>query len=123
MKRVALFIFLLVGMGIQLYSQNLPVINKTKKTFNLYMDNGDDTPLIYGYETASASGKKIICFSTFTVDVENNPHKCLLGAYYHTEDIEIQYLGTEGAFVKLQFIDSNKGNTVFYIETKNVKFE
>lgn len=78
----------------------------------------DDTPLTYGYETASTNSQKMICFSSFTADVENNPHKCSLGAYYTTDEIEITYLGTEGSFVKLQL-----KSTVFYVEIKNVKFE
>lgn len=125
MKRIILFFVVIISIGYstQLYSQNLPVVNRTKKTFSLYMDNGDDTPLIYGYESATTSSKKMICFSSFTADIENNPHKCVLGAYYHSEEITIEYLNVEGEFVKLQFVDNDNGNTTFYIEKKYVKFE
>ncbi len=107
----------------QCFAQNLPVVNKAKKSFNVYMVSDDDTPLIYGYETADISSKKMICFSSFTVDVENNPHKCVLGAYYTTDDISIDYLVTEGDFVKLAFKEAGKSDVIFYIEKKFVKFE
>jgi len=102
----------------QIFAQNLPVINQSKKTFSLYMGD-DDTPLIFGYENAATSSVKMICFSSFTADVENNPHGCFLGSYYTTEDITIQYISTVGEFVKLQF----NGDNYFYIEKKFVKFE
>jgi hypothetical protein len=104
----------------QCFAQNLPRVNISKKTFSIYEDMSDDTPLIYGYESADISSKKTICFSSMTADVENNPHHCSLGAYYTTDDIEVEYISTEGSFVKLKFIASS---TVFYVEKKYVVFE
>jgi hypothetical protein len=69
------------------YSQNLPSINKTDKSFSLYWNKYDDTPLIYGYKLPDLKSKKMICFSSFTLDVDNNPHKCVLGAYYETVEL------------------------------------
>ncbi len=125
MKKIILLGCILLGVSLSnlCTAQNLPSINTSKKTFDLGMDDSEDTPLIYGYETADATSKKLICFSTFTSDVENNPHKCALGAYYTTDDIEIQYIGTEGSFVKLRFIGSSKGDVVFYVEKKMVKMQ
>jgi|688.fasta_scaffold448844_2 hypothetical protein len=123
MKKIimaATFMFVL-GMANQVMAQNFPQINASKGTFDLYMGD-DDTPLIYGYETADASSKKLICFSSMTADVEGNPHKCSLGAYYTTDEIEVQYIATEGSFVKLKFISQSKSSTIFYIEKKFVKF-
>ena len=125
MKKLMIAAALILGLGFahNAMAQNLPVINKAKKTFSLYMASDDDTPLIYGYETADVSSKKMICFSTFTADVDGNPHKCALGAYYSTDEIEIVYIATEGSFVKLKMVNSSKGDVVFYMETKSVKFE
>lgn len=122
MKKYIILLLIVVGLGAatRVYAQNLPVVNRAKQTFNVYMaDNDDDTPLIYGYETPVTGSKKMICFSSFTADVENNPHKCALGAYYTTDDITIKYITVEGDFVKLQF----EGKEFFYIEKKFVKFE
>ena len=55
------------------YSQNLPSVNKADKSFSLYMDKYDDTPLIYGYKLPDLKSEKMICFSSFTSDVDNNP--------------------------------------------------
>jgi hypothetical protein len=123
MKKIiiaATFMFVL-GFANQVMAQNFPQINAAKGTFDLYMGD-DDTPLIYGYESADASSKKLICFSSMTADVDGNPHKCSLGAYYTTDEIEVQYIATEGSFVKLKFISQSKSATIFYVEKKFVKF-
>jgi hypothetical protein len=105
------------------YSQNLPSINKTDKSFSLYMDKYDETPLIYGYKLPDLKSEKMICFSSFTSDVDNNPHKCILGAYYETGDLNIEYITIEGNFVKLTVKEEGKQDTLFYVEKKNIKFE
>ena len=81
------------------FSQNLPLINKADKSFGLYMDKYDETPLIYGYKLPDLKSQKMICFSSFTEDVDNNPHKCILGAYYETGDLNIEYVSINGIFV------------------------
>ena len=105
------------------YSQNLPSINRTDKSFSLYIDESDETPLIYGYKLPNLKSEKLICFSSFTSDVENNPHKCVLGAYYETGDLSIEYIINEGNFVKLKLKVEGKQDRLFYIEKKKIKFE
>ena len=87
------------------------------------MDKYDDTPLIYGYKLPDLKSEKMICFSSFTSDVNNNPHKCVLGAYYETGDLNIEYITIEGNFVKLKFKEEGKQDTLFYVETEYIKFE
>lgn len=125
MKKLMIAVALILGLGFaqNAMAQNLPVINKAKKTFSVYMADDDDTPLIYGYETADVTSKKMICFSSFTVDVDGNPHKCALGAYYTTDAIDIEYVATVGSFVQLKMITTGKADAIFYIETKMVKFQ
>ncbi len=105
------------------YSQNLPVVNKNDKSFSLYPSKFDDTPLTYGYKSPELTSEKIICFSSFTDDVENNPHKCLIGAYYSTYDLNIEYITTENNFVKLKFKEEGKQDIMFYVEKKYIIFE
>ncbi|MEY3048460.1 MAG: hypothetical protein RL365_498 [Bacteroidota bacterium] len=105
------------------YSQNLPSINKVDKSFWLYIDKYEETPLIYGYQLPDLNSEKMICFSSFTSDVDNNPHKCVLGAYYETVDLNIEYISMEGNFVKLKFTTEGKQESIFYVEKKSVKFE
>tara|TARA_B110000285_G_C14775841_1_gene446186 strand:+ start:202 stop:579 length:378 start_codon:yes stop_codon:yes gene_type:complete len=104
-------------------SQNLPSINMADKSFSLYMNKYDDTPLIYGFTSPNLKSEKLICFSSFTSDVEKNPHKCVLGAYYETDDLSIEYITIEGNFVKLKFKTDGKQDRLFYIEKKSIKFE
>lgn len=125
MKKIIFSLAILVGSVLtnDCFAQNLPTINTAKKTFNVYMETDDDTPLIYGYESADLTSKKMICFSSMTADVDGNPHKCVLGAYYTTDEISIDYIATEGSFVKLKFTADGKPDAIFYIEKKMVKFE
>ncbi len=68
------------------------------------------------------NSKKLICISSFTSDVENNPENLLLGAYYSTDDIKennsIYFMALTGNFAKLKFVDSQNLETPFYIEKK-----
>lgn len=125
MKKIIFSLAILSGLVLtnDCFAQNLPVIDMAKKTFNIYMDNSDDTPLIYGYETDDLTSKKLICFSTMTADVDGNPHKCKLGAYYTTDDISITYIENAGNFVKLKFVADGNEETIFYVEKKMVKFQ
>lgn len=87
------------------------------------MDNYDDTPLIFGYDEPNVNSEKVICFSSFTKDVENNPHKCIMGAYYETGDLVFEYDETTGDFVKVKMIVGESTELYFYVEVKNVKFD
>ena len=104
-------------------AQNLPTINKAEKTFYLYMDKYDETPLIFGYDQPDVNSEKVICFSSFTEDVEHNPHKCIMGAYYETGELVFEYVETIGDFVKVKMIVGESTELFFYMEVKNVKFD
>lgn len=114
---VSAFTMLTAGVS----GQNLPVISSSNKMFYLEMGD-DDTPLIYGYENADVNSKKLICFSSFTKDVENNPHQCVYGAYYDTSELEIYFAGNSGDFVKLK-MKTAKGDVYFYMEKKHIVFD
>lgn len=105
------------------YSQNLLVVKKSDKSFSLYPSKFDVTPLTYGYKSPELKSEKIICFSSFTKDVENNPHKWLIGAYYSTYDLNIEYITIENNFVKLKFKEEGKQDIMFYVEKKYIIFE
>ncbi|MCP4442190.1 MAG: hypothetical protein GY810_25050 [Aureispira sp.] len=104
-------------------SGNLPIIDKKDGAFYLYMENTEDTPLIFGYNKADSNSEKVICFSSMTKDIENNPHKCTYGAYYHAEDIKITYIETMGDYVVLDFSSYADYETIFYMRKGDVKFK
>lgn len=105
------------------YSQNLPVVNLQDKLFYLYTDKYDETPLIFGYQSPNVNSQKMICFSSATLDVENNPHKCILGSFYESSELNIDYISLEGNFVKLQLISEDKEPSIFYIEKNKIRME
>lgn len=102
---------------------NLPVIDKEDGGFYLYMETNEDTPLIFGYDKPNTESKKVICFSSMTKDVENNPHNCTYGAYYDTEEIKILYVETIDDYVVLNFSSYADGETIFYMKKGDVRFE
>ncbi len=108
-----------------LFCQNKAIIDKSTKDFRCTMDNGEYR--IFGYDTMSIKGNKTVCISSFTSDVEGNPNKCSLGAYYSTFDIpnegKIIYITSQNHFVKLKYVEPKKADVIFYIEEKMVEFE
>jgi hypothetical protein len=105
------------------YGQNLPLIDTADNSFGLWMSRDDNTPLIFGFESPDTKSQKVICFSSSTSDVEGNPHICKLGAYYETNDLNIEYVGMEGNFVKLIFKTEGSTDVIFYMEKKNVTIQ
>jgi hypothetical protein len=82
---------------------------------------------IFGYERPSTNSKRLILFSVFTRDVENNPYNCPFGAYYSTsdmafEDTRFKFKGVSGDFVKTDLISEGVLLAAFYFEKKWVQF-
>lgn len=80
---------------------------------------------IFGYKNPDLHSKKLILFSVFTNDVENNPHKCELGSYYQTSDMEnmhLKYIGNDEKFVKIQAFGSMSKSKILHFERKYVEF-
>lgn len=105
----------------QVLAQDPIVVNKTDKTIYVQMSMDKDFTS-FGYEKADKSSAKLICFSSMTADVDGNPHKCKMGAYYTSDDFTINYLGMEGNFVKAE-AKANGVGSVFYLEKSAVAFE
>jgi len=121
----ALTIILTIWLGVlnnDCSSQNLPIINVSDSTLSLFMDKFDDTPRIFGYELPDVKSRKMICFSSYTQDVEGNPNKCPLGSHYDTSVLNLKYIHSQGDFVKLKLLDGQEHTTLF-IEIKYLKFE
>lgn len=91
-----------------------------KKTKEFYITAKPNTDYkIIGYQFASTATQKMICFSSYTYDVRDNPLKCPLGAYFGTgnmnEGDKIIFLGMVGTFGKMNFITGAGKKTIFYI--------
>lgn len=79
---------------------------------------------IFGYEQPDTSARKLIVFSVFTYDVQDNPYQCPLGAYYgsyNLENSQIKYKGELVPFIITDFIEDDKV-TPIYFEKNSVEF-
>lgn len=80
---------------------------------------------IFGYSKPDVKSDRLILLSIFTNDVENNPFKCKLGAYYEmpsVKDLKLRYIGIYKNFIKVKSIDSKQKETIIYFDKKFTRF-
>lgn len=82
----------------------------------------------FGYEKANTSSGRLILFSIFTNDVEDNPYRLLYGAFYDTNGMRgrlLKYVATEGKFIRTQLVEeeTKKIITAIYFEKKWFEFD
>ena len=80
----------------------------------------------FGYAKPDIKSERLLLLSVFTIDVENNPFGCRLGAYYDTggmDELTLKYNSTTGDFVKATAIDKANNSTTIYFEKKWIEFE
>lgn len=104
MKRKILFAFLL-PLSFKIFAQTKGHIDKETKEFYLRADIKKEHKF-FGYSMPTKKSTRLICFSVFTNDVKDNPFKCLLGAYYESNNIlngdKIIYSATTGQFITMK---------------------
>lgn len=86
------------------------VIDLRDSSLNVYQNIRADYR-IFGYQKPDTNSKKVIFFSVFTSDVENNPYQCVYGSYYHSgamADTKIKYVKNNGNFVEAHLIKENQ---------------
>jgi hypothetical protein len=145
------FLFILIFSGVTIYSQkaNLDSINwekdnpnwekeifskpefankleisKKDNSINLYQHKEKEFR-IFGFEKANKSSKKMILFSIWTFDVENNPCNCALGSYYtigNENEVDLKFIRKSGSFIEAAVIKDDKQIATVYFEKKWVKF-
>ena len=79
---------------------------------------------IFGFEKPDTNSKKMVLFSVFTPDVENNPYKCPYGSYYGTppeEDMKIKFTSKVGDYVKAT-IRKNENESAVYFHKDWIEF-
>ena len=107
------------------FAQTKAFIDKSTKAFFLTANIRQDHKF-FGYEKPDVKSKKMIAFSVFTTDVEGNPYKCPLGAYYDASGLpegnKITFVSVVGTFVKLNYINAKNEVTSIYIKRKFVEF-
>ncbi len=100
-------------------------VSKEDSTIDLRADIRLDHR-IFGYASPDIKSQKLLLFSIFTNDVEENPFGCHLGSYYDTDgmqNIKLKYLESVGQFIKAVAIESATKFTTLYFEKKWIVFE
>jgi ribosomal protein S24E len=102
------------------------IIDLNDSSFTVYQNIRADYR-IFGYQKPDTSAKKMILFSVFTSDVEDNPYKCPLGSYYYSgalQDTKIKYIKNNGKFVETHLIkETNILPTPIFFLRNWVEFE
>lgn len=81
---------------------------------------------IFGYKVKDTHSEKMILFSIFTNEVENNPFGCNYGAFYDTNgltDLKLKYIATENDYLKMEIVKDGKAIDEVYMLKKWFEFE
>jgi len=109
-----LLMFLVTGS----IAQSIGHVDKRTKEFYIVSDLKIDYR-VFGYQLATESSRKMICFSSHAGDVAANYNNCPLGSYYDTGKMKIGdkivYLGMYGPFGKLSYISGSGKKTIFFL--------
>ncbi len=84
----------------------------------------------FGYEKPAVTSRRLILFSIFTNDVENNPFGCVYGSYYQTagwgDSLRLKFVARNGNFIRARLIKTDIDRIMIadmYFENKWLKFE
>lgn len=102
------------------------VINLSDSSLMVYENIRADYR-IFGYQKPDTNSLKMIFFSVFTTDVEDNPYQCTYGSYYSSsgmKDLEIKYVKHVGDFIEANLIkNKNELGLPIYFLKNWVEFE
>ena len=106
-----------------------PLAGISKKDSILYITNdmkvGDHR--FFGYKNPDTASTKMILISTFSSDVDGDPLKLPLGAYYETGNMngtKIKFAETNGNFIRTMVTTKKSGvPVVVFFEKKWISFD
>jgi uncharacterized protein YecT (DUF1311 family) len=110
-------------------------IDTSEYTTKAYIDKNGEVSIfakmeldhrIFGYEKPDKSSKKLIFFSIFTNDVENNPFNCKYGSYYDTsglKDMKLIYKSTIDNFIEIEILKNGESIDKVYMDKKWFEFD
>jgi len=77
----------------------------------------------FGYEMPNTSSQKMICFSSYRGDVNDNYTKCPLGSYYDTGRMhpgdKISLIKEVNGFGRMLYVSAKGKKSIFYIQKSN----
>ena len=113
-KILSFVLFLLISSGA--IGQVIGHVDKKTKEFSVPPDQKVEF-VVFGYEFANITTRKMICFSSNVNSVRGST--CPLGAYFDTDKLntgdKILYLGPYGPFAKMSFVSGSGKTTLFYL--------
>jgi len=101
-------------------------LKRSDSSFYLHADIKSDHR-IFGYAQPNTNSEKMILFSVFTNEVQNNPFKCKYGAYYEVnmgnQNFRLKYNGKKDEFIIAELTDSLNKKRNIYFEKKWIEIE
>jgi hypothetical protein len=74
---------------------------------------------VFGYEMPNATSQKMICFSSYRGDVNDNYNKCPLGSYYDTGRMhpgdKISFIKEVNGFARMLYVTATGKKSIFYL--------
>ena len=74
---------------------------------------------VFGYEMPNTTSQKMICFSSYRGDVNDNYNKCPLGSYYDTGRMhpgdKISFIKEVDGFGRMLYTSSKGKKSIFYL--------
>ena len=127
--RIFIAIALLVGLNCQGQPNRDSYVNKFKisrvdSAVWLEADMKKDHR-VFGYESASVKSAKLILFSIFTTDVENNRGRLRYGAYYQTSNMDgmqMKLLKLGKVFAEIALLRNDTLINRIYFHKQHVRF-
>ena len=97
-----------------------PVGHVVKKTKEFYIPSDPKADYrFFGYELPDNNSRKMICFSSYRGDVNDNANKCPFGSYYDTGRMKagdkINYITEVKGFGKMLYISGTGKKAIFYL--------
>jgi hypothetical protein len=99
-------------------------ISKSDSLISIYQSWEKDFR-IFGYKLPNEKSEKLILFSPFTDEVENNPFQCKFGSHYDYVSFKpkMKFIKYENDFAKIKILDSTFVPNFFFIQKKWIEFE
>lgn len=99
-------------------------ISKSDSLISIYQSWEKDFR-IFGYKLPNAKSEKLILFSPFTDEVENNPFQSKFGSHYDYVSFKpkMKFIKYENDFAKIKILDSTFVPNFFFIQKKWIEFE
>lgn len=99
-------------------------ISKSDSLISIYQSWKKDFR-IFGYKLPNAKSEKLILFSPFTDEVENNPFQSKFGSHYDYVSFKpkMKFIKYENDFAKIKILDSTFVPNFFFIQKKWIEFE